>query len=170
MGDVFKMEIISTNKGSEISFRYSQTLCKQGESGSFKIHRLDPKVGMTSIVQEFSTIKQLENGLPDIVKKTKRNKFNFVFIECVTPNGEDVSQFVPIKPGFTIEETQDMRNGNYINVNVLLIDSIARAHFYRSLLRTVYRSLLRKMAGKPKHSSREGLRLRVVSGPARPYC
>jgi len=137
MGDVCKMEITRLNKRSDISFRCNQTLCKQGESGSFKVHSLDPKAGMTSIVREFSTIKELENGLPDIVKENKQKKLNFVFIDCVTPHGRDVSQFVPIGPGFTIEEAQNIRNGNFINVNVLLIDSVARAHFYRSLPRTV---------------------------------
>ena len=136
-GDVCKIEIIRTSEQSEISFRCNQTICKQGESGSFKVHSLDPKVGTTSIVQEFSTIKELEIGLPGIVKENKRNKFNFVFIDCVTQQGKDVSQFLPIEPVFTIEETQNIRNGNFINVNVLLIDSVARAHFYRSLPRTV---------------------------------
>ena len=137
MGDVCKMKIIRTSKESEITFRCNQTLCKQGESGSFKVQSLDPTVGTASIVKEFSTIKELETGLPAIVRENKQNNFNFVFIECVTPQGKDVSQFVPIEPGFTIEETQSIRNGNFINVNVLLIDSVARAHFYRSLPRTV---------------------------------
>lgn len=137
MGDVCKMKIIRTSEESEISFKCNQTLCKQGESGSFKVHSVDPKVGTTSIIKKFSTIKELEIGLPAIVKGNKQNKFNFVFIDCATPQGKDVSQFVPIDPAFTIEETQDIRDGNFINVNVLLIDSIARAHFYRSLPRTV---------------------------------
>lgn len=137
MGDVCKIKIIRTREESEISFKCNQTLCKQGESGSFKVHSVDPKVGTTSIIKKFSTIKELEIGLPAIVKGNKQNKFNFVFIDCVTPQGKDVSQFVPIDPAFTIEETQDIRDGNFINVNVLLIDSIARAHFYRSLPRTV---------------------------------
>lgn len=137
MGNVCNMEITRNGKGSKISFRCNQTLCKQGEGGSFKVHSVDPTEGTASIVKEFSTARELEIGLPAIVRKNKQNKFNFVFIECVTPQGKDVSQFVPTEPGFTIEETQKIRNGNFINVNVLLIDSVARAHFYRSLPRTV---------------------------------
>jgi len=53
---------------------------------------VDPKAGMTSIVKEFSTIKEREKGLPDVVKETKQNKFNSFFIERVTPKDKDVSQ------------------------------------------------------------------------------
>ncbi|KAL9963672.1 hypothetical protein ACROYT_G027199 [Oculina patagonica] len=137
MGDVCKMEINRTGKGREIFFICNQTLCKQGESDSFKVYSMDPMTGTASIVREFSTVKKLEVGLPEVVKKNKQNKFNFVFIECVSPQGKEVSQFVPIEPGLTIEETSNVRKPNLINVNVLLIDSIARAHFYRSLPRTV---------------------------------
>ena len=137
MGDVCEMEIIARSKESEISFRCNQTLCKQGESDSFKVRSLDPTVGTASSLKKFSTIKELEAGLPAIVRENKQNKFNFVFIECITPRGKIVSQLVPVEPGFTIEETQNITNGNFINVNVLLIDSVARAHFYRSLPRTV---------------------------------
>lgn len=137
MGDICEMQIIARSKESEIFFRCNQTLCKQGESGSFKVRSLDPTVGTASNLKKFSTIKELQAGLPAIVKENKQNKFNFVFIECITPRGKYVSQFVPVEPGFTIEETQNITNGNFINVNVLLIDSVARAHFYRSLPRTV---------------------------------
>lgn len=137
MGDVCKMGINRTSKERDIFFICNQTLCKQGKSNSFKVYSMDSMTGKASIVKEFSTAKKLEIGLPEIVRKNKQNKFNFVFIECMSPQGQEVSQFVPIDPGFTIEETSNVRKPNLINVNVLLIDSIARAHFYRSLPRTV---------------------------------
>lgn len=137
MGDVCKMDFKRTSKGRKISFICNQTLCKQGESDSFKVLSMDPMTGLADSVEEYSTVKDLERGLPVIVRKNKKNKFNFVFIECTNPQGKEVSQFLPIEPGFTIEEAQKVRNRNLININVLLIDSIARAHFYRSLPRTI---------------------------------
>ena len=137
MGDVCKMGINRTSKESDIFFICNQTLCKQGKSDAFKVHSVDPMTGTASTVNEFSTAKKLEMGLQAIVRKNKKNKFNFVFIDCVSSQGKEVSQFLPIEPGFTIEKTPNIRKENLINVNVLLIDSVARAHFYRSLPRTV---------------------------------
>ena len=132
-GDVCKMN----SKGSEISFRCNPILCQQGKRDSFKVHSVDPNTGLASIVNEFSTSMALERGLPAIVIKNKQNKLNFVFIECTSRQGEQVSQFLPIEPDFTIDKTETARNRGLINVVVLLIDSIARAHFYRSLPRTI---------------------------------
>ena len=137
MGDVCKMEVNRTSRGSDIFFTCNETLCKQGESDSFKVYSLDSTTGTAGIVGKFSTAKKLEMALAAITRKNKQDKFNFVFIECTSPQGKEVSQFVPIEPAFTIEETTNIRKENLINVNVLLIDSISRAHFYRSLPRTI---------------------------------
>ena len=137
MGDICKMAVDKTNEGKVIKFTCSKTLCNQGENNSFKVHSVDPKTGLTHIVKNFTTITKLERGLPAISTRNKQIKFNFVFIECTNHEGKKVSQFLPVEPHFTIEETNKIRHKNSININVLLIDSLSRAHFYRSLPRTV---------------------------------
>ena len=83
-GDVCKMKITKTSKGSAISFRCHPTLCQRGKRDSFKVHSVDPNTGLASIVNKFSTVMALERGLPAIVIKNKQNKFNFVFIGCTS--------------------------------------------------------------------------------------
>ena len=146
--DVCKMEVSKTRKRKAIKFVCNKALCKQGESGSFKVRSINPTTGLTEIVKECSTVEKLERDLPAIARRNKENKFNFVFIECTNHQGKEVSQFLPLEPSFTIEETKNIRNSNLINVNVLLIDSLSRAHFYRSLPRTV--STFKKWRENPR--------------------
>ena len=147
-GDVCKIEVSKTRKRKAIKFVCNKALCKQGESGSFKVHSINPTTGLTEIVKAFSTVEKLERELPAIARRNKENKFNFVFIECTNHQGKEVTQFLPLEPSFTIEETKNIRNRNLINVNVLLIDSLSRAHFYRSLPRTV--STFKKWRENPR--------------------
>jgi len=87
--------------------------------------------------------------LPRIALLTARNKFNFVFVNCfvITDNQTLASQLISIPPRVTTQEGLKPRTKNTINVNIVLLDSISRAHFYRSLPKTVER--LRSLADKP---------------------
>ena len=136
-GDVCEMKITRTKKESKISFTCSQTVCREGKRDSFKVLSVDPGTGLATIVNEFHSVKTLERGLPNIVRRNTQNKLNFVFIECTNHQGKRVSQFLAVDPDFTIEKTETVRNKNHINVVVLLLDSVSRAHFYRSLPRTI---------------------------------
>ena len=80
--------------------------------------------------------------MDDFVKKgittTQENGFNFMFIDCTgRKNHEKISQllsFLPVKETFKSKrETFE----NKVNVNVILLDSISRPHFFRSLRKTV---------------------------------
>ena len=136
-GELCERKVDYTSEGRMIDFVCNKSLCNQGESDSFKVLYIDPQTGLAEIVKEFSTVEKLERGLPTIARKNKENKFNFMFIECTNHQAEQVSQFIPLEPRFTVEENNNARNRNLINVNILLIDSVSRAHFYRSLPRTV---------------------------------
>ena len=148
MGDVCLMKANKTSEGSAINFVCNKELCKQGESDSFKVHSVNPRTGLTETVKEFSTVEKLEKGLPAIARRNKENKFNFIFIDCTSHQGKRVSHLIPLEPRFTIKETKKIRDRNLINVNVLLIDSLSRAHFYRSLPRTV--STFKKWRENPR--------------------
>ena len=135
MGEICEMKVNYASERRMIDFACNKSLCDQ--SDSFKVICINPKTGLTEIVKEFSTVEKLERGLPAIARKNNENKFNFMFVECTNHQGEQVSQFIPLDPRVTVVENKNARNRNLVNVNVLLIDSVARAHFYRSLPRTV---------------------------------
>ena len=131
------MKVSGTSEGNVIHFKCNEALCQQGKNDSLKVYGVNPETGLTNIVNTFTTVRDLEKGLPAIAVKNRQNKFNFVFIECTNHHGRKVSQLIPFDPRFIMEETNKTRNEQVINVNILLIDSLSRAHFYRSLPRTI---------------------------------
>lgn len=74
------------------------------------------------------------------VETNRRNEFGFLFLRC--GNLLQVLIFPPM-----LQKLKDGRDRHNINVNVILLDSISRPHFYRSLPRTV--DVLRKISRDP---------------------
>ena len=110
--------------------------------GNLKVYTLDPRDGELKLKQRFSTVRNLEKGLGNIIRETIRNKFYFLFIKCQAINSphaqsNEISQLLPISPQLTIQFGKGTRSKNVLNVNILLLDSISRAHFYRSLPKTI---------------------------------
>ena len=116
---------------------------------TFGVHSIDPEEGVLRSVRNFSSVSELEHQLPRIALLTARNKFNFVFINCfvITSSQTLASQLVSIPPRVTLQEGLNPRAKNAINVNIVLLDSVSRAHFYRSLPKTV--ETLRSLADRP---------------------
>ena len=116
---------------------------------AFGVHRIDPEEGVLRSVRNFSSVSELEHQLPRIALLTARNMFNFVFINCfaITNDQTLASQLISIPPRVTLQEGLNPRAKNAINVNIVLLDSVSRAHFYRSLPKTV--ETLRSLADRP---------------------
>lgn len=113
-------------------------LCEEGQLDSFVTQSLDPQTGTVRVSASFTTAKELENGLPRIIEENRRNKLNFVFLKCTKRDGGKVTQLLQTDPRSTIAEYPiQRRDENIINMNVLLLDSLSRAHFYRSLPHTI---------------------------------
>eukprot|EP00795_Rhopilema_esculentum_P002167 gene2167-17757_t len=102
------------------------TMCK-----SIEVHGVDLGTGKIRIRGAFSSRKRLEKGLLKILHTTAESGLNFLFISCVPHNGTvDSPQqlftwFTPI--------TQKHLKRPAINMNIVLLDSVSRSHFYRSL-------------------------------------
>jgi len=74
-----------------------------------------PKENMTAAVEE-------------AVKTNRKNGFGFLFIKCW-----DIFQAFIFPP--ILKKIQDGGNRSSININVIMLDSISRPHFYRILPR-----------------------------------
>lgn len=116
---------------------------------TFGVHSIDPDEGVLSSVRNFSSVSELEHQLPRIALLAARNKFNFVFVNCfvIASDKTVASQLISIPPRVTTQEGLNPRAKNSINVNIVLLDSISRTHFYRSLPKTV--ETLRSLAERP---------------------
>lgn len=94
----------------------------------------------------FTTVEEMEKELPYIAKLSSNNKYNFLFLEC--SNDEIGKQsydliaqlliLLPINISNTeYKKSQEHKDNTKINVNIVLLDSAARSHFYRSLPGTI---------------------------------
>jgi len=86
-----------------------------------------PKETMTATVEE-------------AVKRNRKNGFGFLFIKC-----GDIFQALIFPP--MLQKVQDGGNRSNININVIMLDSISRPHFYRILPRAS--GALRKILQDP---------------------
>ena len=89
--------------------------------------KVSPKETITAAVKE-------------AVKTNRKNGFGFLFIKC-----GDILQVLTFPP--KLKKIQDGVNRSSININIIMLDSISRPHFYRILPRAS--AALRKILHDP---------------------
>ena len=81
--------------------------------------------------------KKVEWYIERAAEKTRKNGFNFLFLSCVgLKKGQKISQMLTLLPPENILKHERKVSSEKINVNVILLDSVSRPHFYRSLPKT----------------------------------
>ena len=91
----------------------------------------------------------IQDTVTKAIPTTRKNGYNFLFIDCIgRKNGEKVSQLLTFIPDEKIFKPDHKSSANKVNVNVVLLDSISRPHFFRSLPKTA--SFLRQKSEDPK--------------------
>lgn len=80
-------------------------------------------------------------AVQDAVETNRKNEFGFLYIRC-----GDILQSLTFPPILKKADKGSVRSK--INVNVIVLDSIARPHFYRILPRSV--AALRRIARDPR--------------------
>ena len=142
-GNICDIEVKEKRQGpgNEVAFRVvcNRTLCFESPSGKrhFVAVAFDPDQGILRRSQRFKTFKQFQTSLEDIIRETIAHKIHFLFLKCKKRNGKFASQLMAIDPRLFIETSEKSRPKEALNVNILLLDSVARAHFYRSLPETI---------------------------------
>ena len=116
----------------------------------FRVKILNPQSGETKTVKKFEAVETLEKGLAVIIKNTTKYRFYFIFVQCRKNKSDWISQLLPIDPLLTIHKADSPRDPRTVNVNIILLDSVARAHFYRSLPRTV--KTFQSLANQPSRA------------------
>lgn len=128
-------------------FKCNVKNCGRHYSDFVYIHIFNTKTGETTAFAVGSeSNERLETVLARAADQTIRNGFNFLFVSC----GDDVqkTQLLLLSKDMlkankndnkTSRNIKSTRNKikNKININIVLIDSLSRAHFYRSLKKTV---------------------------------
>ena len=96
---------------------------------------------MGKVTDWIPTSKEIINGtVQEAVETNQKNGFGFLYIKC-----GDILQSLIFPPILKKVENDSERNN--INVNVVVLDSVARPHFYRILPRSV--AVLRRITQDP---------------------
>ena len=96
---------------------------------------------MGKVTDWIPTSKETITGtVQEAVKTNQKNGFGFLYIKC-----GDILQSLIFPP--ILKKVENNSERNNINVNVVVLDSVARPHFYRILPRSV--AVLRAIAQDP---------------------
>ena len=80
----------------------------------------------------FNTTRELQNGLPDIVRNNAKHGFQFCFLHCLKRDGKKVIKNILTFPPLFAKPLK-RPDPLLFNVNVVVLDSVSRRHFYRSM-------------------------------------
>ncbi|XP_031571982.1 uncharacterized protein LOC116306089 [Actinia tenebrosa] len=86
--------------------------------------------------KEFFQVAELEASLPEIIEENFKNGFQFCFLSCLSASGSNTIETLLMFPPRIPRKNQASVN-SVLNINVVVLDSVSRPHFYRSLPKTV---------------------------------
>ena len=134
--EICSLKFVEDSRVKRLKPMCSSTACG-GENVNVSVHGLDPSTGRLVFQRSFPTTRQLQAALPGIATQAVRAKFPFLYLKCVRwRSNTELSQLLPISPELALHSGKNPRRSDVISVNVVLIDSVSRAHFYRSLPNT----------------------------------
>ena len=123
------------------------------------IEELDPSSGELREKKANGKTQGSKETFENLVKKAllraRENNFNFVYLNCTSKRtSKTISQMISVLPKLQyVQSSKRRQRGRKLNVNILILDSISRAHFYRSFPNSV-EYLREKRANKqPKAAS-----------------
>ena len=126
---------------SELTIHCDLSPCKGHPVSVTGIHPLEGIVDKTKEeYNNFNTSEALESFLAHFIIVNTLRRFSFCFLRCKTGRKKYVSQILTFPPLLEIENSEFLPNKkaeSLINVNIVVLDSVSRAHFYRSLPKTV---------------------------------
>lgn len=99
-------------------------------SSDIQMASVDPQMGKS--VTNWNTLSKdrLAASVQEAMKTNQERGFDFLFLRC--GSNLQVFSFPPI-----FKKVEDGKTRNNINVNVIMLDSISRPHFYRTMPRVV---------------------------------
>ena len=133
-------------------FKCNSKACGENFDGDILIHLMDIKSGIVRpIVQRLDpyNLEEIERNVLKYALITLKQGNEFLFLSCgYSDNTNNRTQLIMLDKEVMLhynqkkaknkkhDETIDPKTNKPININVVFLDSISRAHFYRSLRKT----------------------------------
>ncbi|XP_068671385.1 uncharacterized protein [Montipora foliosa] len=125
---------------SELKIHCDLSPCK---GGPITVKGIHPSKGISDEEkdeQSFASAKALETFLAHFIIVNTLDGFNFCFLRCKAGRKKIISQMLTFPPILETKESEFLpgdKDPNLINFNVVVLDSVSRVHFYRSLPKSV---------------------------------
>ena len=117
------------NEGYELHF-----VCNNMKQyRSCKISGLNKKNGDIEVKRGVSDLSELAMHLMFFAKVTIAEKSNFLFLKCFSKFRRKETNTQLILLPFDFTKKKSAKISNKLNINIVLLDSISRSHFHRSL-------------------------------------
>ena len=101
-------------------------------------------------IPKTSTNMEIEKLVLQVAEEVRKHDLPFVFVNCTAVDGAIVSQILTFLP--PLPRLQDNAHRDKININIFLVDSVSRPHFYRSFPDTVdYLKVIKNDSNYPAH-------------------
>ena len=128
-----------TSPETELEIKCDLSPCKGHPVSVTGIHPLEGVVDKEKEEHHFVTEKGLESFLAHFVIVNTLRGFSFCFLRCKTGAMQYFSQLLTFPPIIEMDTTGFLshKDPNLFNINVIVLDSVSRAHFYRSLPKAV---------------------------------
>ncbi|XP_066928881.1 uncharacterized protein [Clytia hemisphaerica] len=132
----------SSSSSTRISYKCSVKDCLKYERNNILVWSVSKDSGELRQNEYFTDEEDFQNSINNIVSDARKAGFTFLLFECTDertyqrPNHDFIGQMFLIPP-LPLKKYDQPENDQKININMLMIDSAARSHFYRSLPRTI---------------------------------
>ena len=104
---------------------------------SCEISRLNKVNGMIEVQRRVAVLSDLQMHLRFFAKVAMDERSHFLFLKCFHKHGKKSTKTQFILLPFEQVERIIPERSSKLNINIVLLDSISRAHFYRSLPKVV---------------------------------
>ena len=125
-----------TNANAQVNVR-----CDIGRCGNpVYVVSLDPKTGQLEEQQKwqkFTSKTEIEGNLPSVIIRNSKKGLNFCLVQCLRNNTSQLIRTVLSFPPIIEVTNSHTQKPVNLDINVVVLNSVSRAHFYRSLPETV---------------------------------
>ena len=128
--------------GAKFNFKCSMNDCLKQDRKYVTVSGTDAKSRKVVQFSSYTDAASLQKDLPDIATNSSRSGYNYLFLECTIDGTKMkqpgvIGQFLLLPPIDLNSIAKTKKTFGLvkpkININIVWMDSVSRAHFYRSL-------------------------------------
>lgn len=135
----------TTSVSDSLNYRCTLSDCQKYKRENVLLWYFSKETGKLEKQGVHRSKNSLEKAISKLARTSSTDGYNFLFLECwnhaigyTTSNNSDVlAQFLILPPSLKSKQSKIPNEQQKINVNIMLLDSTARSHFYRSLPKTI---------------------------------